>query len=635
MRSRVRYLVISLLASVNALQSQDLSTDSLIALAQHFNQLSRQVGFKNPDSAFHYAAIAQGFADAGGSSQQAALSHFNKAFSFHVRGEFVLAEEQYDSSLLHQDMGVDSVLLSRIWNNLGALHNVLDNYPKALEFYQQSLSYKLLLGNEQGAATTYNNLGIIKYNQEKYSEALDFYREAMKITLSDDTAGLSRVYGNIGLVYTHTEDYDSALSYYSRAYEIWGRHASPCSKMYAANGLAEVHQRLGDFQQSEVYAQESLEAGRQCSDPSIISGALLALGLINKDKGKVKVAEKQYLEVFRIAEENGMVSTLEMTSRHLFELYKDIGEIESALNYKEKQAKYRDSLFNEDLSSKITRLEMEYDFNREKDSLSYQFERERSLLDRELEQKSLIQQVGVIILVLAFLAIVFFARSYYLKRKSNQLLAEKNEIVSRSLREKEIMMGEIHHRVKNNLQIVSSLLNIQEKLINDESSKTVIRDTKSRVISMSLVHENLLSGQEVQSINAQEYLKDLLDSIQATFRNEHLLINFKLEIQTQRIPTDMAIHIGLIVNEAVTNSVKYAFPEGHVAKPEITIELRNADDSLFLKIKDNGVGIESGMDESYGLKLMRNLAESKEGNMELSNGDGTTINVRVPIDHEQ
>ncbi|MEP4535008.1 MAG: tetratricopeptide repeat protein [Cyclobacteriaceae bacterium] len=631
----MRIILLITLLRVSALavsgQNDTLSRDSLIQRARYYNQLSADFGYDALDSSLFYARKAQFYARKSASAQQSALAHFNQAYVYHVQGRFGLALTQYDSALYHEPMGLDSLLLSRIWNNLGAVYNVSDNYPKALDYYQKSLTYKLLLGNVSSAATTYNNLGIIKYKQEKFDEALRYYSEAIQITDDQDVRGLSRAYGNMGLVYISTELYDSALKYYDLSYQLLANDESPCVTMYATNGLADVYQRLGHLEKAEQFALVSLDDGKNCSDTSIVSGALIALGLISKERGQFKQAENYWTDAYAIAEDQKLISNLQMISEYLAQLYKSLGRLDEALYYKEQQFIYRDSLFNSDLASKVTRLEMEYDFSRKKDSLSYQFERERASLDTELEKQALIQNVGLIILILALLTIVFFARSYQLKKKSNQLLKEKNQLVSQSLNEKEFLIGEIHHRVKNNLQIVSSLLNIQERLIVDKQAKSVLKDTKSRVISMALVHDNLKRGEAVTFVNSQAYLEDLLTSVQATFSSQLNPIDFKLDIEANEIPSDLAVHLGLIVNEAITNAIKYAFPQQNT-QAAITISLHKHDHCLVLHITDNGVGFDFDQSsESYGFKLMRTLTDSMEGKLELINGQGTTVKIIIPI----
>ena len=616
-------------------QRDTLSKDSLANLAKQYNEWSKQLGYDDLDSSLLLAKKAQSYAIQSGSALQIARSYFNQAFVYHVKGNFDAALARYDSALLFEKTPLDSVLLSRIWNNLGALYNAYDNYPKAMEYYQKSLNYKLVL-NPLGAATTYNNLGIIKYNQKKYDEALQYYQEALLLDREGkDKRGQSRCYGNIGLVYIELEKFDSALRYYDLAYRLLDDETGKCIRMYPANGLAEVYQKTGFLEKAEVFAMESLKEGKACSDPNAITGALITLGLIHQERGDWKRAERQFLEAFDICEKNGLINGLNNLSNYLYQLYKSTGQVRLALSYLEKQRIYKDSLFTEDLSSKLTRLEMEYAFSREKDSLSYSFEKERALLDAEIKQRAQFQRISIIIIILAALAIIFIARSYVLKQRSNQLLAEKNEVVSRSLKEKELLMDEIHHRVKNNLQIVSSLLNIQEKLVVDPPAKAVIKDTKSRVISMALVHDNLYAGENVTNIDAGEYMEELLFSIKETFASNLKPIDFKLNVETKSIPSEIAVPLGLIVNEGVTNSVKYAFPSEKISDPEILIELSDSADAINLRVQDNGVGLGSENTESYGMRLIRTLVENMEGKLQLQNGHGTTLEIEVPLTHER
>ncbi len=214
-------------------------------------------------------------------------------------------------------------------------------------------------------------------------------------------------------------------------------------------------------------------------------------------------------------------------------------------------------------------------------------------------------------------------------------LSEANELLSKSLNEKQILLKEIHHRVKNNLQVISSLLYLQSRKIKDETSLSLFRDSQSRVKSMALIHEKLYQSQDLANINFSEYVKSLTKYLLRTYRTGDRHIDLVVNAQDILLPLNAAIPCGLIINELVSNALKYAFPHKKNGKETgVTSENRidvivkqNENGKYTLIVRDNGVGFPNNVDfrktHSLGLQLVNNLTSQLEGNVELNNHVGT------------
>src|SRR5690606_5239784 len=194
-----------------------------------------------------------------------------------------------------------------------------------------------------------------------------------------------------------------------------------------------------------------------------------------------------------------------------------------------------------------------------------------------------------------------------------------------SLKEKEILLKEVHHRVKNNLQVISSILNLQSSYIEDENTLNILRESQNRIKSMSFIHESLYQTKNFSSINFSDYIvnltKNLVHSYQITSGN----IEFDYEVEKLDLELDQAIPCGLIVNELVSNSLKYAFP--NEAKGRLKLKLSEKKDLIYLGIEDNGIGLPKDFDHentnTLGLQLVMTLVEQLDGNMELKSQKGT------------
>jgi PAS domain S-box-containing protein len=203
------------------------------------------------------------------------------------------------------------------------------------------------------------------------------------------------------------------------------------------------------------------------------------------------------------------------------------------------------------------------------------------------------------------------------------------EQIKVSLQEKEVLLQEIHHRVKNNLQIISSLLYLQSKKIKDQQTLEMFREGRNRVKSMALIHENLYQSKDLARIDFAEYIRKLINYLLRSYGHSRT-ITLALNTKGILLSIDTAIPCGLIVNELVSNTLKYAFPTGQAG--QVDINLRPLDDQqLILTISDNGVGFPPDVDfrstESLGLQLVNNLVKQLDGTIELRRNSGTVFKI--------
>ncbi|MEO8765531.1 MAG: sensor histidine kinase [Ginsengibacter sp.] len=227
-------------------------------------------------------------------------------------------------------------------------------------------------------------------------------------------------------------------------------------------------------------------------------------------------------------------------------------------------------------------------------------------------------------------------RQYGLKQKSNNVISHKNEQLQHFLTEKEWLIKEIHHRVKNNFQTVMGLLGTQSAYLRNEEAINAIQDSQHRIQSMSLIHQRLYQTENLSAINMTDYIHELVDSLNDSF-NTHSYIRFNLEIEPIELDLAHCIPLGLILNEAITNSFKYAFPENK--KGTIAISFRHSSENhLVLTISDNGIGLPSGFtalrSESMGMNLMRGLSEEIGSKFTIVTESGTQISVSFFYDPE-
>jgi two-component sensor histidine kinase/CheY-like chemotaxis protein len=218
--------------------------------------------------------------------------------------------------------------------------------------------------------------------------------------------------------------------------------------------------------------------------------------------------------------------------------------------------------------------------------------------------------------------------------RASQVLEELWESQARlvnSLHEKDILLKEVHHRVKNNIQIISSLLNLQSRYIKDREAQEIIRDSRNRIESMALIHEKLYRSKDLEKIDMESYISELTSYLFNSYSKNRGQIDCKIHIGAVELGIDTAIPLSLMINELVVNSLKHAFPDAGAG--EIVIELQRIDNrKLKLIFADNGGGFPPTINfphaQSLGLQLIQSLAEQLIGNIELkTNSQGTTFNI--------
>ncbi|PID59416.1 MAG: hypothetical protein CR986_05965 [Ignavibacteriae bacterium] len=213
-------------------------------------------------------------------------------------------------------------------------------------------------------------------------------------------------------------------------------------------------------------------------------------------------------------------------------------------------------------------------------------------------------------------------------KKENAQRKKAEVKIKRSLNEKEILLKEIHHRVKNNLQIVSSLFFFQTKQINDPQMLDLLRDGQNRVKSMALIHEKLYQSSDLANVDFKEYINKLSNFLFQSYNINKSKIKLKINVQDIKLGVDIAVPCGLIINELISNSLKHGFQDNDSGVVQITMGYQE-DNKLMLKINDNGSGLPDNFNsektDSLGLKLVNNLTTQLNGNIKFKNNNGTEV----------
>ncbi|MDF2187921.1 sensor histidine kinase [Paraflavitalea sp. CAU 1676] len=353
--------------------------------------------------------------------------------------------------------------------------------------------------------------------------------------------------------------------------------------------------------------------------------------------GQLFLAKGEYLKARQYFEKQfnspRPISTALVSSISLYRslIYIDsaLGDHAAAVGHYKKYAQLLDSSFRISKTRQAEELQVVYQMNEKENQITSLMQ--QSKLEKANSEKAAIMKDLTIAGIIGTLIIAgLLYRQNRLRKKSNEVITEKNSQLQQLLSDKEWLLKEIHHRVKNNLQIVISLLDSQSEYIDNDAALAAIEENMQRVHAMALIHQKLYQSEDVSTIAMPEYINELVHYAQDSFDTGNQ-IHFERSVEPIDLDVSQAIPLGLIINECIVNAIKYAFPMGRKGVVRIHLH-RSEDHSLSLEIADNGIGLPEGFDPkshaSLGLDLMQGLTRQLNGSFTMESNQGLRIAIK-------
>lgn len=549
-----------------------------------YNDLAWEYYTTNFDSSFYYVEKALALAKSEESNYWLAVSMEMKAILMEVSGDLTQAIKLYlDVIPIRTELG--GVGLETTFNNMAIIFEIQGNDEKALEYYRKSHEIELKNENKSGVAGSLINIALSYKNMQVADSVAPLLNDALAIAQkAKDKPMIMHALLNLGDWYYQSDKPDSAMLFLGEVIPLSQELGDDASNCAALMGIAEIRSSEGNYAQAKLDYHEGLEMGIQLNSLDYQSRA----------------------------------------HRGLSEVYKNLGQTKSALDELEQYLLLREKLLTEELVRSTNELEQKYESAKKEQEIA---ELELSAIEQNLlaaknqnERRLLFLLAIVLIGVLGFVSYRFVNQ-----RKVALLLKSKNETIAEALSDRELLLREIHHRVKNNLQVVSSLLSIQGREIQDEKARSAISESKNRVHSMALIHQFLYSDKELASIDMKEYIPNLCKTLFNAYKLDHDLIDLQVVVEPISLDIDTAIPLGIIINELITNSLKYAFEEADVGF--INVSFAERQNQLVLTVKDNGKGMQDNdrSDISFGMKLIRAFEEKLQAEVKILGNDGFEV----------
>ncbi|MDO5988663.1 tetratricopeptide repeat protein [Flavivirga amylovorans] len=553
---------------------------------------------------------------------------------------------------------------------LGYLHNYKSEHSNALFYYEKALEVAKHMEYELGIGKSYQNIGVTHVKMGNYDKALDYDLKALSIyEKNNENNFVTGIVANIGSLYScRLNDHENGLLYYNRALELSKEVGNEEFRSYVLGAVAELYVRQEEYEKAKSTLKESIEIAEKLDYLKVVVSGFSNLSQINIKENKFKEALVNSKKALKMCLELGY--TEENTSLYLTlaNIYEQLGDVKSAeLHYEEAlsvalkskvlpqlsnvyQALYqytgrkksykesyeyllkyntiKDSLLDKEKDKQFKEIQAKFDLeNKEKEiQLLTNENRIKALENQNQRTSQVILIIGMIALIIIILTLFY---AYKNKQKSHTTLTEKNKVISQTLKDREILFKEVHHRVKNNLQIVSSLLRLQYKFGNHKKSQEIIQEVQDKIQAMSIIHERLYKSSDLSLINFKTYLDNLLTYFKTSYNLPEQNITVTTAIDNIELDMDYLVPCGLIVNEIIANSIKYAFHDN--SGGNINIEASKSGDQCILKIQDTGVGFPNGFNvheaKSLGIMLIRGLTKQINGTVKITSNSGACYNI--------
>lgn len=487
--------------------------------------------------------------------------HQYLAFIYNDKSQLLQAAQQLDTAAQYFDRSSDTFRQISAKYNQANILTKLDNYDMAEKAFYEILE---ISDNPRVRAAVYTSLGISASKQEKHHESIDLYKLALKLKTHLGEPELC--YMNIGIAYRKLSQYEQATYYLKLAESQSIQRKNNRALLLINNNMART-----------LYQNNQLDA---------------ALKYLEKTEKQVKKDNLQ--ELMSIAD----IRT---------KIYEKQGKWEDAFVSMTKKNSIEDSIKSIEKHKAITEIQAKYEHEKkEKENLRLKTDKALQESTIKLQRNTLWSTIAGIV-GLSILSFFLFKRSKE-RKQSNNLLTQKNKQLEVKKEKIEVLHKELAHRVKNNLFFMSSLLQLQGQSIKDETARQALREGEARLQAMSILHRKLGMENIKDTVHLGKYLQEICDYLKQSFYdNENRFPEIHVQSDELYIDAQAAMRVGIIINELITNSLKYAFQ--HQANPTIQTEISAGEFGRYtIHYKDNGTGLSENFNfnttDSLGMKLI-------------------------------
>lgn len=542
----------------------------------------------------------------------------------------------YDSAVYHYDQVIarnkTSGIMVEMVNSLsssGLNSYYLRHLDKAAESLVEAIRYSLENGDTAGIFAPYMNYGLVLKEQRQYEKAKEYMRKSLShLERINHQRGISLTYTNIGQILILQDSLDEAFDSFTNAWEIDKTLGGSAVDYY--NNIAWIEKQRADYRKNHDYMMEAVKSipeGYAPISTADVYGSLVEAKILLADSVYFDLTSERrtlYREALPYAERGWQLAdsvnsgNVKLKMAEMLALVNSkLSRFDEAFRFSQIAKTLSEEINNQARTDAIARMTIEFETDRVEgeNALLQETQRRQSA---QLKQQRYLMMAALLILLLIVIFTVFIQRNRLKLKKAN---AE----VEKSLNQKELLLKEIHHRVKNNLQVISSLLDLQARGIDDEKALATFMEGQNRVKAMALIHQKLYQNEDLATIDFAEYAEQLMTELATIYPSASGVRTHVKTTDKVNFDVDTAIPLGLILNELISNAYKYAFADQEPGEINVSIESLGKGKHR-LTVSDNGLGLPEEFDlskaKSLGLRMVRRLAKQLYGTVTYSKEAG-------------
>ncbi len=513
-------------------------------------------------------------------------------------GNYRIAQEYHLKSIEKASLINDWEMIEEGYHGLGTMYSMMSDFDKAIAYYFKSIEAAEHCGNHKGIVLTRQNIGNCFMKAKNYEMARKTIEETYQMALAlNDSIRLGAVLTVYGNIEVETGNLELALQKHLIAKQIFEKYKKKNRIAESLAAIGEIYFKQKNYPVATQYWKECLLLESAFS-PYLSASLPNKMGNLYAATQKNNLAINAFEKSLKLTNQLGFREVARENYLALADIYKKSGQYNTAFEALKKANLLSDSLFQEDKQKNMTYAQFHFDVQKRDLEIESQ--------KHDLENAKYIRYIlGLGLLILSVL--LFFT---WKQMKAKQKAQQKSEL----------MLKELHHRVKNNLQTVTSIMRMQARQVENKDTLNVLNESRQRIEAISMLHQQLYREEDIQVINIQAFLEDLIEKLAFTYNFPIDMVNQHIEVVQDYIDIDTALPIALIINELVTNSFKHAFQND--IQPNLSIVLNNEK----LHYADNGIGLDKkDLNESsktLGLQLIGSLSKQLKGSFRFYNQNG-------------
>lgn len=496
--------------------------------------------------------------------------------------------------------------------NLAIIYKDMGLYDKALESSFQVISRLENQKPDRVLASCYNTVGTVYMNTLDFDKSYQYYRKALLVRQQAGLeSGVGQSYNNLGELFIRSGRLDSALYNLHRAAEIKRKLGDNKSLAKTQTNIGKVLVRLNRLSDAEQQFNQAWAMQATINDMLGRIETLNALADLEvKRRNWTKAANylsqaRETIDVTHTPEQ--LMNTVELQTA----VYKGMNDLSKLTGTLEELLFIRDSLHSIEKEKILLNMEAQYETDKKLQQIAFLQSEVRVHEAEDEKQWMAIVSLGLLVALACTVAVTTWTRR----------------------RQAELHTREMHHRIKNNLQLLTSMLTIQSDMTMDENTAQMIRSTEGRVNAMALIHKKLYRSENARDIGLKSYISELIQYLVYSYGFAQRELVLKMHVDEMAVDVDRSIVIGLVVNELVSNAFKHAL--GGQDNPELTVSLQKRSQQIEVIIADNGTksltSDEFGKSNSFGLMMIKKLIKDLKGSIALDSQVGTAYTIIIPV----